>query len=81
MTVKHSILKNESVSFFFETFVNSELRYETFVDFDRNEWCTYPAGVDSTVLLRGQCALPAAGNAILDGIKLNLKAAIESGHI
>jgi hypothetical protein len=74
-------LKNESVSFFFETFVNSELRYETFVDFHRNEWCTYPAGVDSTVLMRGQFASPVAGNLVLDGIKRNIKAAIESGHI
>jgi hypothetical protein len=81
LTVKHSTLKNERISYFFETFVNSELRYETFVDFHRNEWYTYPAGPDSTVLLHGQFAACTSDGSVLERIKLDVMCAIESGRI
>jgi hypothetical protein len=44
MRVEHTPLLNEFISFWFETHVDGDLRYETFVDFFQHEWYTCAAG-------------------------------------
>jgi hypothetical protein len=77
----HSPLLNEFISFWFETFVDGELRYETFVDYLRNEWFTCPAGVDGKILLRGRFVSSLADDEVPDHIKPEIEFAIRSGHI
>jgi len=50
MTITHSTLQNEFISFWFETFVDGELRYETHLDLLRGEWHLCPAGAEQCVL-------------------------------
>jgi hypothetical protein len=54
MTIEHGQLCNEFISFWFETLVNGELRYETHIDFVRHEWHTYEAGIDGPNLFSGK---------------------------
>jgi hypothetical protein len=72
---------NEFISFWFETFVDGDLRYETFVDYLRSEWYTCPAGVDEKVVLQGQFSDSLPDDAAPDSIKPTVEAAIQDGRI
>jgi hypothetical protein len=81
MRIEHSSLMNEFISFWFETFVDGELRYETFVDYMGSEWYTCPAGVDDQILLRGDFSSSLPDDAVPDSIKPKIEAAIRDGRI
>jgi hypothetical protein len=72
---------NEFISFWFETFVDGELRYETFVDYLHQEWYTCQAGVDGKILLCGELETTIDDDAVIDAIKPEVEAAIASGLI
>jgi hypothetical protein len=81
LNIRHSVLMNEFVSVWFETCVDGQLRYETFVDFLRTEWYTRPFGVEGKILLRGQLAASVRDAAVVDNIKPYVEAAIKRGRI
>ena len=81
MRIQHSRLFNEFISFWFETRVDGELRYETFVDYFRSEWYTCPAGSDGPILLRAQFSTSLPDDAVPNSIKPTVEAAIEEGRI
>jgi hypothetical protein len=72
---------NEFISFWFETFVDDHLRFETFVDFLKSEWYTCPAGVDGQILLQGQFSPSLPDDAVADSIKPAIEVAITEGRI
>lgn len=53
MEIEHSPLMNEFISFWFETKVNGQLKYETLLDFLGDEWQVTDSTYDSPILLRG----------------------------
>lgn len=81
MQIEHTPLLNEFISFWFETHVDGEPRYKTFVDFLRYEWYSCLAGEGGTILLRGNLdrSLPEAD--MIDGIKPKVEAAIRDQRI
>ena len=46
MRIEHSALFNQFISFWFETYVDKQLRYETIIYFEKEpyEWFTQVAG-------------------------------------
>jgi hypothetical protein len=81
LQIRHSPLRIEFISFWFETSVDGELRYETFVDYLRSEWYTCPAGMDGQILLRGRFPSSLPDDAVPDYIKPAIEAAITEGRI
>jgi hypothetical protein len=61
--------------------VDGYLRYETFVDYLKNEWYTCPAGVDGQILLRGQFSRLLPDDAVADSIKPEVETAIRDARI
>jgi hypothetical protein len=81
MRIGHTPLFNEFISFWFETHVDGELRYETFVDFARYEWYTCPAGEDGVILLRGELDRSLTEAAMVESIKPRVEVAIRERRI
>jgi len=81
MRIEHSRLFDEFVSFWFETRVDEVLRYETYVDFLRNEWYTTKAGEARSILLRGQLDLGLSGDEIVEMIRPFIDMAIKGRSI
>lgn len=81
MRVEHTPLLNEFISFWFETHVDGELRYETFLDFYRYEWHTCTAGDGGAIVLRGELDSSMSDDAMVVDIKPKVEAAIREGRI
>lgn len=59
MIIHHSDLMNEFISFWFETRVDGDVKYETHVDFLNGEWSTWEydrLGEEGAMLVSGELA-------------------------
>jgi len=79
--IEHSPLFNEFISFWFETFVDGNLKFETGVDFLRSEWHTSMPGRVEQVLLQGRFDRALPDEVAADSIKLAVEAAIREGRL
>jgi hypothetical protein len=81
MKIEHSTLMNEFISFWIETSVDSNMRYETFLDFFRCEWYTVATSDDQKIVLRGKLNSALSEDDMIKEIKPIIEAAITSGTI
>ena len=81
MKIEHSSLKNEFISFWFETHVDGVLCYETIVDFMKHSWCTTRATDGQPILLRGELDSSLSDEQMVESIKPKLDAAVMSGQL
>jgi len=81
MRIEHSGLCNEFISFWFETRIDDELRYETFIDYLRSEWYTCPARVDGQILLSGKLPASMSEAAQIESVKSDVSAGIMGGRL
>jgi hypothetical protein len=79
--IEHSPLMNDFISFWFETFVDGILQFETFMDCLNCEWYTCQTGHIQEVLLRGRFSASLPDNVVPDSIKPEVEAAIRDGRI
>jgi hypothetical protein len=79
--IDHSPLYNEFISFWFETFVDGNLRFETGVGFLKSEWHTSLPETAEEVLLKGQFDRALQDDAAVDSVKLAVEAAIRDGRL
>jgi hypothetical protein len=81
MQIEHSQLLNEFISWWFETRIDGELRYETILNFfPAGDWYTCPAG-EETILLRGKLDLMRSDDEMVSDARLQVEAAIIAGRI
>ncbi len=80
MHIEHSKLRNEFISFWFETRVEGVLRYETFLDFTRHEWHTCLPDEDA-ILLRGTWPPGTPDAKVIAFVSPFVESAIQSGRI
>lgn len=80
MTIEHSPLMNAFISIWFETSVDSMLRFETMLDFFRGEWHTSNV-IDDNIVLSGRLNSAVSEEEMVEEIKPLLEAAIRSGKI
>lgn len=81
MRVEHTPLLNEFISFWFETHVDGEPRYATFIDFYRCEWHTCNTGEGGAIVLRGELDSSMSEDAMVVDIQPKVEAAIRNGRI
>lgn len=81
MKIEHSPLMNEFISFWIETRVNGELRYETMLDFMRAEWHTNTIFGEKDIVLRGNLDAGLSENDMIEAIKPIVESAICAGRI
>jgi hypothetical protein len=72
---------NEFISFWIETRVDGELRYETMLDFMRAEWSTTTTFGEKNVVLRGHLNSALSEDEMIEEIKPIIASAIQSGNI
>jgi hypothetical protein len=80
MTIDHSPLHNQFVSFWFETSVDGKVQFETMLNFLWCEWHTSRV-MDDEVVLTGQLNRLLAEDEMIEEIKPILETAIVSGTI
>jgi hypothetical protein len=71
---------NEFISFWFETRVEGELKYETILDVLKCEWCTCKPN-ENSILLRGTWKPGIPDNKIVDFVSPFVESAIRDGLI
>lgn len=81
MKIEHSPLKSEFISFWIETSVDGNMRYETFLDFYRCEWYTVATSDDQNIVLRGKLNSALSEDDMIEEIKPIIDGAITSGTI
>ena len=81
MKIQHSPLMNEFISFWFETLVDVQLRYETMLDFYRGEWNTITTIDDKAIVLNGTLNSSLSEDGMIEEIKPIIDAAIRAGKI
>ena len=81
MKIEHSPLMNEFISFWIETRVDGNIRYETMLDFMRAEWCTTTTFDDKNIVLRGNLNSALSEDDMIEEIKPIIESAIQSGQI
>ena len=81
MKIEHSPLMNEFISFWFETRVDDELRYETMLDFMRCKWFTTTKFDDDNFVLEGKLNSRLSEDDMIEEVKPLIESAIQSGQI
>lgn len=81
MKIEHSTLMNQFLSFWIETRVDGNLRYETFLDFFRSEWYTVTTCDEQNIVLTGELNSALSEEDMFEEIKPIIDSAIESGAI
>ena len=76
MNIEHSPLLNEFISFWFETRVDGELKYETMLDFTHFEWRTSKAVDERHIVLRGKLDSTLTEDEMVEQIKPSINSAI-----
>lgn len=81
MKIEHSPLMNEFISFWIETRIDGELRYETMLDFLRGEWCTTTTFDEKNIVLSGNLNSSLSEDDMVAEIKPIIESAILAGKI
>ena len=79
MTITHSSLFNDFLSFWFDTFVDGEHRFETVIDFHKREWYFCQVGVQPCLFhgrLEGPSETIEEEKASVENVKPIIEAAI-----
>lgn len=80
MRVEHSPLLSEFISFWIETRVDGEHRFDTFIDWLGREWYTCAAG-EGPILIRGTYDPSLSDEAAVEFVKAQVERALAGGRI
>lgn len=71
---------SEFISFWIETRVNGEHRFDTFIDWPGREWYTCPA-VEAPILIRGKYGPSLSDDEVVEFVKTQVNEALAAGRI
>ena len=81
MKIEHSPLMNEFISFWIETSVDGDVRYETMIDFMQLKWRTSTTPDSERIILSGNLSSALSEDDMIEDIKPIIEIAIQNGKI